>query len=207
LATANANNANNANNAANTVMTDDANNAANADVVPDFVAIDFETANRSPRSAVAMGLTRVVAGEPTKRVATLLRPPTRAFTFTKIHGIGPTDVADAPEFRSAWHAAKELLSGAVFLAAHNSAFDMEVLRASCAAAKESFPRQPWLCTVALARAVWSIVPTRLPSVCRRLGVPLVQHHNAGSDADACAAIVCAAWQTETGRSWLRRFRR
>lgn len=174
--------------------------------VPDFVALDFETANRSPRSAVAMGLVRVTAGAPTRHLITLLRPPTRSFVFRKLHGIGPAAVADAPEFAAVWPAAEELLRGATFLAAHNASFDMTVLSAACTQAKTFFPRQPWICTITLARTVWSITPATLPNVCRSLGISL-KHHDPASDAAACASIVCAAWHTNTGRSWLARFRR
>jgi DNA polymerase-3 subunit epsilon len=45
--------------------------------------------------------------------------------------------------------------------------------------------------VRLARRVWGIYPTRLSDVCRRLGIPL-RHHDAASDAEACARIVIAA---------------
>ncbi|MFA5187667.1 MAG: exonuclease, partial [Patescibacteria group bacterium] len=36
-------------------------------------------------------------------------------------------------------------------------------------------------------------PTKLPDVCRRLKIPL-NHHDAASDAEACARIVMAAMQ-------------
>lgn len=174
--------------------------------VPDFVAIDFETANRSPRSAVAMALSRVIGGVPSARVVTLLRPPTRMFSFTHLHGIGAAQVAKAPEFGTAWPDAQRLFTGARFIAAHNAAFDMQVLNACCEHAKVATPRVPWLCTVMLAREVWSTFPTTLPNVCGFLGIPL-RHHDAASDAEACATIVCAAWRTAVGRKWLERFRR
>lgn len=180
-------------------------NAAD-DLVPDFVAIDFETANRSPRSAVAMALVRVRSGEVAERRTTLLRPPTRSFTFTRIHGIDAAKVADAPTFAAVWESTSDILAGAHFLAAHNASFDMNVLRACCDLARAPFPRQPWLCTVALARRTWSLEDATLPSVCRRLVLPL-RHHDPSSDAAACAAIVCAAWPTERGRAWLATFRR
>lgn len=81
---------------------------------------------------------------------------------------------------------------------------MAVLTAACTQAKAFFPRQPWICTITLARAVWSITPTTLPNVCRSLGITL-KHHDAASDAAACATIVCAAWHTNTGRSRLAGF--
>lgn len=174
------------------------------DALPSFAAIDFETANRSPRSAVALGVVVVTGGEIVVRYTTLLRPPTRRFAFSRIHGIEASDVVEAPDFAAVWPRVAPLLRSAQLLAAHNAAFDQAVLAACCAAARVSTPRKPFLCTMALSRATWHVVPTRLPDVCRRLEIPLT-HHDAASDAEACASIVCAAWATEGGRAWIRRF--
>lgn len=171
---------------------------------PTFVAMDFETANRSPRSAVAMALTRVVGGVPERRLTTYLRPPTRSFVFTRLHGIKADDVAFAPDFGTVWRRAIGMLDDVHFIAAHHAAFDQEVLDSCCRHAGMPPPRLRFLCTVALAREVWRIIPTKLPNVCKHLGIPL-EHHDAASDADACAAIVCAAWGTMQGQAWIRRF--
>jgi DNA polymerase-3 subunit epsilon len=58
----------------------------------------------------------------------------------------------------------------------------------------SRPSLPFVCTVKLARTVWSVYPTKLPDVCRHLKIPL-KHHQADSDAEACARIVIAARNT------------
>jgi DNA polymerase-3 subunit epsilon len=52
-------------------------------------------------------------------------------------------------------------------------------------------RQPFVCTVQVAREVWDIRPTKLPDVCGHLGLSL-KHHSANSDAEACARILIAA---------------
>jgi DNA polymerase-3 subunit epsilon len=39
--------------------------------------------------------------------------------------------------------------------------------------------------------VWGIYPTKLPNVCRHLGISL-NHHEASSDAEACARIMIRA---------------
>jgi len=53
------------------------------------------------------------------------------------------------------------------------------------------PDLAFRCTVRLARAVWQLRPTTLPDVCAHLRIPL-RHHDALSDAEACARIVIAA---------------
>lgn len=169
-----------------------------SDTPPSFVAIDFETANRSPRSAVAVGLVRVDRGEVTAEVVERIKPTTKRFTNTGVHGLGPQDVAEAEEFGAVWGRVERWVEGARFLAAHHAEFDREVLMACCERAALPSPRLPFVCTVALARAVWACSPAKLPNVCRQLGIEL-RHHEPGSDALACARIVLAAWGTELGR--------
>jgi DNA polymerase-3 subunit epsilon len=53
------------------------------------------------------------------------------------------------------------------------------------------PRIPFKCTVDVARRTWGIYPTRLDVVAARLGISL-NHHDAASDAEACAEIVLRA---------------
>ena len=156
-----------------------------------FVALDFETADPMRDSACALALVRVSGGRITKRVTRLIRPPRREFWFTHIHGITWERVRGEPDFAGVWPAMAPLLRGASFIAAHNAPFDRSVLRACCERAGIEQPDLPFLCTVRLARRVWDIYPTKLPDVCGRLSIPL-QHHEAGSDAEACASIVLQA---------------
>ena len=157
----------------------------------DFVAIDFETADHGRDSACAVGLVRVRKGKIVKRERHLIRPPRKTFFFTYIHGIAWSHVANKPDFAALWPKLEKSLAGAEFLAAHNAGFDLGVLNACCSAAGVKAPALPFLCTVKLARRAWSIRPTKLPDVCRHLGLKL-DHHDALSDAEACANIVLAA---------------
>ena len=162
--------------------------------VPDcFVALDFETANPDPASACAVGLVRVEHGQIVRKAVHLIRPPRPWFVFTHIHGISWRRVVGKPTFSDLWPELEPLLRGARFLAAHNASFDRSVLLACCRIAGVPPPQTPFLCTVHLARRLWQIRPTNLPSVCQALSIPL-QHHEAGSDAEACARIVPQAMQ-------------
>lgn len=158
---------------------------------PTFVAIDFETADQGRDSACAVALVRVEGGRIVHEVARLVRPPRRTFAFTYIHGITWRMVANEPAFGEVWQEIAPLLQGAKFIAAHNASFDRSVLRACCMAAGHEVPALPFRCTVQLARRAWGLRPTRLPDVCAFLGIPL-EHHDAASDARACAKIVIAA---------------
>jgi DNA polymerase-3 subunit epsilon len=156
-----------------------------------FAAIDFETANNARDSACAVGVVIVERGRIVDRLLELICPPSREFLFTHIHGLSWDDVKGAQRFDAVWADLARELTGMEFLAAHNAPFDKGVLGACCATYGLAAPTLPFVCTVRLARAQWAIRPTRLPDVCNHLGIDL-RHHQADSDAEACARIVMAA---------------
>ncbi len=158
-----------------------------------FVAIDFETANYQSDSACAVGLVKVSGGEIVDKAVHLIRPPTREFVFTYIHGLTWNDVANSDDFGKLWPMVEPFLEGAEFLAAHNASFDKGVLRSCCAAYGIAAPSLPFRCTVQISRRKWNIYPTKLSDVCRKLEIAL-NHHEALSDAMACAQIVLAAYR-------------
>jgi DNA polymerase-3 subunit epsilon len=158
---------------------------------PSFAAIDFETADYGSDSACAVAVVRVEDGRVASRFHRLIRPPRDRFLFTHIHGITWPQVRSEPNFAQLWTEIEAAIGGARFLAAHNARFDRRVLEACCQSAGLLPPRRPYVCTVELARKTWSIYPTKLPLVCGRLGIEL-DHHQALSDAEACARIVLAA---------------
>jgi DNA polymerase-3 subunit epsilon len=156
-----------------------------------FTALDFETADYGADSACSLALVRV---EGTRIVGSdylLIRPPRRRFVFTYIHGLTWTDVAGEPAFAEHWPRIQPWLDGADFVAAHNAAFDRKVLCSCAAAAGIALPQLKFQCTVQLARAAWKLRPANLPAVCKHLKIPL-KHHDARSDAEACAKIIIAS---------------
>ena len=156
-----------------------------------FVAIDFETATKSPDSACAVALVRVENDEIVRRETHLIRPPRREFVFTYLHGISWDNVATAPTFGELWPKLVPMLEGAEFLAAHWATFDEGVLRACCATAGLRQPALRFECTVEWSKRVWGLRTAKLPDVCRHLRLRL-DHHDAASDAEACARIMIAA---------------
>jgi DNA polymerase III subunit epsilon len=166
-----------------------------------ILALDFETASHARDSACAIGLALVEDGRIVAEEAFLIRPPDPEFVFTYIHGLCWADVAAEPAFDLAWSRLEPWFEGVQWLAAHNAAFDRGVLNACCRTYRLASVDTPFICTVQVARTVWGIYPTRLPLVCRALGIPL-KHHDAASDASACASIVVRAlatgWQPGRG---------
>ncbi|MDR3514827.1 MAG: 3'-5' exonuclease [Azospirillaceae bacterium] len=157
------------------------------------VAIDFETANETRVSACAIGVAWIDGGCVGRVVERLIRPHELRFSpfCVQIHGIQPDDVAAMPSFPEVWNDVAPRDPDTVILA-HNAAFDVSVLRASLDLYGLPWPDVPFLCTVKIARRVWPDLPNhRLSTVADYLGVEL-DHHQAGSDAHACARIALAA---------------
>jgi DNA polymerase-3 subunit epsilon len=158
---------------------------------PDFLAIDFETATYASDSACAVGLVRVSNGKIVAQKVALVKPPSRSFAFTHVHGITWADVSASPTFGELWPDINPLFQGIDFLAAHNASFDRRVLVACCERYGITVPVTPFSCSVKLARQTWGIRPTNLANVCRHLDISL-NHHEALSDALACAKIFLSA---------------
>jgi len=156
-----------------------------------FAAIDFETANYNRHSACAIGVSVVENGRIVDSIESLICPPETWFQFTYVHGLAWEDVCDAPTFEEVWKDLRKELRGTKFFAAHNAPFDRGVLAACCEYYDLAVPRTKFVCTVSLARQCWSVYPTKLPDVCEKLRINL-KHHDAASDAEACARIVIAA---------------
>ncbi len=156
-----------------------------------FAALDFETADYGRDSACALSVIRVEQGEIVKKVTHLIRPPRQYMVFEYLHGISWADVCDKPVFGEVWKLIEPLFEGVDFIAAHNASFDKSVLYTCCALAGCVPPAADFVCTVKVSRRVWKIKPTSLAHVCSHFNIPL-RHHDAASDALACAHIVLRA---------------
>jgi DNA polymerase-3 subunit epsilon len=154
-----------------------------------WVAIDFETATGARDSACALGMALIRDGEVITSGAWLIRPPGNVYDHwnIRVHGITPDRTADAPSFGELWPELRHHLEGSHVLA-HNAGFDVGVLRALIAGHGLETPEMHYVCTVKLARRAFPELPRhRLDVVCAHCGIPL-RHHDATSDAVACAHI-------------------
>lgn len=178
--------------------------------MPLCIAIDFETSDYTPESACAVGLARVILPEDRPSPAgmesagridgvlySLIRPPSSRVRFTHIHGLTWPMLKDAPCFADLWPEMAAFINGPTagrdarppdFFVAHNAPFDRRVLHACCAKAGLPAPATPFLCTLKGARRALRLPSHALNAVCGHCGIPL-NHHHAGSDALAAAAIL------------------
>lgn len=151
------------------------------------VAIDFETSGYAADSACSVGLVRLEGQRVAERFSSLIRPPSSRVLFTEVHGLTWAMLRDAPSFAELWPRMEEFMKGAQWLLAHNASFDRRVLYACCRAAGVERPEAPFLCTLKGARRSLPLPSRKLNCVCDYFGIPL-QHHEAASDAEACAQV-------------------
>ena len=153
------------------------------------VSIDFETANPDAASICAVGMAVISKGAVVDTFYSLIRPIGHEFYpwFVRIHGITEDMVADAPTFLEIYPDIQERI-GQGPLIAHNAAFDRRVLDTALRRLGHPVPAVDWKCTLKMSRSLLTDLPNHtLKTIANHLKIPL-NHHNALSDAVACAHI-------------------
>ena len=157
----------------------------------DFVAIDFETANRERTSICSVGLVRVENGDIREKIYRLIRPYPDYYSSwnTRIHGLTYRDTAHAAPFPEVWADISPELAG-LPLVAHNSPFDEGCLKAAFRQYGMAYPDYRFFCTCRASRRVFGreLPNHQLQTVAARCGFDLRDHHHALADAEACAWI-------------------
>ncbi len=158
----------------------------------DFVAIDFETANRNNNSACSMGLAAVKDMNIIETKYFLIQPPTLDFDEKNIsiHGITPQQVKDSPTFPDCWEQIKHYFDDNIIVA-HNAQFDMSVLKCCLNEYDLSTPDFEYLCSIPIStRACRSEgIGQSLVARAEHFDIEINEHHNALSDAVTCANLV------------------
>ena len=161
-----------------------------------IVAIDFETANRSPLSACALGLAVFEDQELIESPYWLIKPPKGHGWFREdwtadIHGISWFDVRGKPEFSSIALEVTARLATADLVVAHNAQFDLRVLHALLDHFQVPAPPFQHQCPLDLARQTWPHLPNhQLSTLAAHIGCDL-NHHHAQSDAIAAGRVMLA----------------
>lgn len=157
------------------------------------VGFDVETANADIGSICQIGVVRIVDGVEVAAESWLCRPPAGIDHFqpgnVAVHGITAEDVADQPTFAERLPQLLEFI-GDLPVVAHNAQFDAIATLRACLASDLAVPPLTYGCSLALSRAAQlGLSSHRLPVVAQALGVDLVHHHDATSDARAAAMII------------------
>jgi DNA polymerase III subunit epsilon len=156
----------------------------------DFIAIDFETANEKRSSPCSIGIAVVKNRQVVEKVHHLIRPKEMRFMPINIgiHGIRASMVENEPEFDQVWGKIKHYFNGNLVIA-HNTSFDISVLRKSAELYNIELPSFEYICTMKLAKNFYrGIENAKLNTVNDYLGYKF-KHHDALYDALACSNIL------------------
>ncbi|MGO1489487.1 MAG: exonuclease domain-containing protein [Arachnia sp.] len=158
----------------------------------DFIAIDFETANRFHGSPCQVGLALVAGSRIQATWGSLMRPPPPHDWFspdcTEVHGIAECDLTGQPSFERLWPEIESRIAGRPVVA-HNAAFDISVIRDATSHCGFDWPTLDFACSLLLARRHYDIPTHTLDAVTAAAEIPMTHHHDAVHDAIACADIV------------------
>ncbi len=160
-----------------------------------FVAIDFETATAKRNSACSVGIVTVSNGVIVEEYHTLIQPPNNEYNWrnVQVHGITEIDTFNAPNFGDVYHEIKNRLRGNLVIA-HNESFDRSVLKNTMVEFGIDYLDidlpEKWECTMKIFKSK-GYVPAKLDACCAKHGIQL-QHHDALSDARACAKLYMVA---------------
>ena len=154
-----------------------------------FTAIDFETATAYHPCSV--GIVTVEEGIIVDEFVTLIQPPNNFYNpfNIQVHGIYPRDTANAKTFVEVFPEIEKRLKNRVVVA-HNESFDRNVLSKTMALHGSNYEDlnigSRWECTVKIYKAK-GFKPAKLSDCCRIMNIAL-EHHEALSDARACAKL-------------------
>jgi len=166
-----------------------------------FVAFDFETANRHPNSACALGIVTVVEGKIVDEVEFLIRPEPLIFEpgNIRIHHITPDDVEHEPTWPQLWSTLLPYFQNKTWVA-HNAGFDIKVLAYSLRAHHLDAPLGQYFCSWNLTKKVFrGLKSYGLSALAQHFDIEH-HHHRARSDARVCALLCLNAFETAQVRN-------
>lgn len=156
-----------------------------------YIAIDVETPNAANDRISAIGICTVEDGAIQSRFYTLVDPETYFAPFNvQLTGITPAMVQGQPTFSELWPFIRPMLESGVPVA-HFATFDLGVLsKCLCHYAIPWKEQVAFACTCQMGRRLLPQLPNhKLNTLCQYLEIPL-EHHHAGSDSQACGALLC-----------------
>ncbi len=154
-----------------------------------YCVIDIETNGSKPGTSqvIEIGAVMLQNGEVIDRFETFVECAFLPEYITKITGIEPIDLVDAPTRKSALTKLRHFMGNAIFVA-HNANFDYSFLNASFDRFGLGGIGNPKLCTIDLAKRTFESERYGLAYLIDFLEIQTATHHRAYSDA-VCAAKV------------------
>ena len=164
-----------------------------------FMAIDFETSNPQRASICSAEIVIVEKGEIITQKHWLIKPHKNYEKFNPIcvsrHGITEGVVENKPEFIEIYEQELEKYIKDFFIFSHCAASaDISMLKQTLELYNAEVPNLNYGCSRNLSKKVFpELLNFRLDTIAKFLNIP-INHHNALSDALACAKIVIHAYQ-------------
>lgn len=165
------------------------------EILPNFIAIDFETANKH-QDPCALGITIIKNGKIFTQEKYLINPKARFHQdCIDVHGITEKDVCNCNTFDVVWEKIKSYFEEIPFVVAHNVAFDGGVLVSVAERYHIQLPALTYYCTMELSQKNYdkliksgALSGYGLSALCDYFKIPL-QHHSCDSDSFAAAQIM------------------
>jgi len=161
-----------------------------------YCIIDIETNGSKPANSqvIEIGAVMVQSGEIVDRFETFVECTYLPEYITKITGIEPKDLIDAPSRREALTKLREFMGDAIFVA-HNVSFDYSFLSASFNRFGLGDIGNPRLCTINLAKRTFKSERYGLAYLNNFLGIEQAVHHRAYSDAISAWRVMQKSFET------------
>jgi len=150
--------------------------------IKDFVALDVETAQGSRCSICQIGLAIIENNKIIRTYSLFVKPPENKYApiNTKIHGISPEMTINEPTFPQVWKIVYPLIND-ILIIAHNASFDIDCLKKTLTFYNLPIPNFQVDCTMKRGGS-------NLANLCEAYEIELQNHHDAETDAVACAQI-------------------
>ncbi len=161
-----------------------------------YCVIDIETNGSKPGTSqvIEIGAVMLQNGEIIDRYETFVECAFLPEYITKITGIEPEDLKDAPTRKEALIGLRHFMQDAIFVA-HNATFDHTFLNASFERFGLGNIGNPKLCTIDLARRTFESERYGLAYLIDFLEIETATHHRAYSDALCAAKVMEKSVQT------------
>jgi DNA polymerase III subunit epsilon len=147
-----------------------------------FTALDFETATPEHNSICQVGFVVVNQGIIERKFSFLIKPPGNKYFYQniKVHKIEPFMTDNSPNFKSIWNEIEKYFVDK-HIVCHNADFDLLKLEETLKFYDFPIPNYTFSCTL-------KIFGEGLEACCKKQNIEFINHHDALSDAEACAKL-------------------
>lgn len=154
-----------------------------------FAFVDLEMTGLDAQNdrVVEVCVDRVVAGERTEQLCTLVKPPERAGGNAQIHGLDADVLASAPSFADIADQVEKILEGAIVVA-HGAIWDVRFLEAEMKRLERPFRIEHYIDTLSLSRRSFALPGHSLDALCTHFGIDRGTAHRAESDVLALRKV-------------------